>query len=92
MNTAFHTLNAIFIREDKHAKNLKKTARLWVEFGCKIRKERKRRGISVGDFAKRIGCTATMANYLETGKRAWSEHRARQAVHIVTRPEQWPDV
>ena len=89
---SYHLLNAILIREDHHATNLKKTARLWVEFGRKIRKERQKRGMKVEDFAKKLECTVAMINFMETGKRAWPEYRARRASHILTRPEQWPDV
>lgn len=82
--TAYHLLNALIAREDQHATNVEKTKELWRKFGLQVRKERKRLGIRLNDFAKQLGVSGAMVSYMESGAREWNEERARKAVEILT--------
>lgn len=83
--TAFHLLNALIAREELHATNAEKTKQLWRKFGLQVRKERKRLGLRLNDFADELGVSGTMVSYMESGSREWSEDRARKAVEILTK-------
>lgn len=63
----------------------------WAGFSVAFRAERERRKIRLRDMARRLGITAQMLSYLETGERRWKLAKAALAVKLLTRREQWPD-
>lgn len=57
-------------------------------FGQIIAKERKQ---SRAEFARRLGVTGSMLALMEGGQRRWPIKRAKLAVRLLTRREEWPD-
>lgn len=57
-------------------------------FGKIIAKERKQ---SRAEFARKLGVTGSMLALMETGKRRWPIRRAKLAVKLLTRRDNWPD-
>lgn len=63
-------------------------ARAHHAFGKIIAKERKQ---SRAEFARKLGVTGSMLALMETGKRRWPLARAKLAVKLLTRRDNWPD-
>lgn len=82
--TAHHLLTVLTTRENKHAENAAEIKQLWKKFGLQVRRERKRRGIKLADFAAVLGVSGAMVSYMESGVREWSEDRAKRAVEVLT--------
>lgn len=86
-----HLLTELEGRARVEAKNDSITRRVWREFGKAIRVERRARNMPLKEFAARLGYTPAMAAYIEAGSRTCPLRKAKEAVRILTRPEQWPD-
>lgn len=57
-------------------------------FGRTIATNRK---VSRSKFAQKLGVTGSMLALMEGGKRRWPMARAKLAVRLLTRREDWPD-
>lgn len=82
--TASSLLKTLVSHEEQHAKDAAEIKQLWKKFGLRVRKERKRNGIGLAEFAAKLGVSGAMVSYMESGVREWSEERARVAVKILT--------
>lgn len=89
--TPFSILATIRLRETACAHKESEMNKLWKQFGSEVRAARKRRKIGLNDMAARLGVTAALVAMMESGKRSWGTKRAEKVVHILCRPEQWPD-
>lgn len=65
-----------------------KSAQAHKSFGRIIASQRK---VSRARFARLLGVTGSMLALMETGKRRWPIARAKLAVRLLTRKEDWPD-
>lgn len=84
-------LTAVKFGEETLSKQHGAVELLWRKFGQSIRAHRKARKYSLACFAKKLGVTAQMLAYMESGTRRWPMERAELAAKLLNRPEQWPD-
>ena len=57
--------------------------KLWLDFSASVRAHRRQRGMSLEDFAYKLGVGKSMLSYLETGGREWSLKLAKKAAELM---------
>lgn len=89
--TALHFLCAAELRTKRHRKVLDNAH---ATFGLMIASERAEKGIPAADLAQKLGVSAQMLGYMESGRRRWPLITARKAAALVGRAapfiDPWP--
>ena len=84
-------LSAVRLGESALRKHHASLRLLWAKFGIAIASARNARGMSRSALGRKLGYTGQMIALLERNERHWPMAKAEKAVHLLQRPEQWPD-